>query len=123
MLFFTVCGQRIAKGTPLIVNGRSADKGEYPWQISVYEVEGTETLHVCGGSMISPKVVISGKIFANLFKIILINIFIQLAAHCFTDFNGNHNSRDKYILSAGNYYRQLNERRDFGVQKAGVSEK
>ena len=69
MVFFTVCGQRIAKGTPLIVNGRSADKGEYPWQISVYEVEGTETLHVCGGSMISPKVVISGKILQICLKL------------------------------------------------------
>lgn len=44
------CGQKSTQPAPMIVNGRNAPKGAWPWQIS---------LGGCGGTLISPQWVLS----------------------------------------------------------------
>ncbi|CAL7941481.1 unnamed protein product [Xylocopa violacea] len=54
------CGIRYTQGingrikTPSYVDG-DAEFGEYPWQVAILKKDPTESVYVCGGTLISPK--------------------------------------------------------------------
>jgi len=45
--------------TPRIYNGREASIAEFPWMVSVQRSDDTMMTHVCGGSIISPRHILS----------------------------------------------------------------
>lgn len=49
----------------LIIGGRHSLKGEYPWHIGIYDKDANVKKIVCGGSLISSTVVLTGKISKN----------------------------------------------------------
>ncbi|KAI8426933.1 hypothetical protein MSG28_014603 [Choristoneura fumiferana] len=55
------CGTSTAKGEKLIINGTKAAHGDLPWHAGVYDKSYTPFKQVCSGSLVSTKVVISGK--------------------------------------------------------------
>ncbi|XP_043504915.1 uncharacterized protein LOC122525937 [Polistes fuscatus] len=58
------CGTRYTKGvnarikTPAYVDGDS-EFGEYPWQVAILKKDPTESVYVCGGTLISPRHIIT----------------------------------------------------------------
>ncbi|KOB74658.1 Fibrillin-2, partial [Operophtera brumata] len=56
------CGKLTPDGAQLVVGGESAKKGELPWHVGIYKKSFTPYMQVCGGSLITNKVVISGQV-------------------------------------------------------------
>ncbi|XP_024874635.1 uncharacterized protein LOC112456373 [Temnothorax curvispinosus] len=58
------CGVRNTQGingrikTPVYVDGDS-EFGEYPWQVAILKKDTTESVYVCGGTLISPRHIIT----------------------------------------------------------------
>ncbi|KAJ3665177.1 hypothetical protein Zmor_000686 [Zophobas morio] len=86
-----VCGQKTVEPTTLILNGTNVTKGDYPWQVALYN-KGDRNL-ICGGSLLSQKVVLT-------------------AAHCIADVKGRLLSKENYIIAVGKYYRRFDDSRD-----------
>lgn len=85
------CGTLIPKGQALVIKGYTANQGEFPWHAGIYHrLNETVLEQVCGGTLISEKVVISGKIIncllnfyrktwlvaQNLSRILISDIFL-----------------------------------------------
>jgi len=49
----------------LITNGKEALVGTAPWNVGIYKLNKTNSNYnlICGGSIIAPNLVVSGKIF------------------------------------------------------------
>lgn len=61
------CGIRNNNGVDFKITGNKdneAEYGEFPWMVAIlnksYNPDGNENLAVCGGSLISPSVVLTG---------------------------------------------------------------
>lgn len=55
-----VCGKSLATNT-LVANGDEVQKGHHPWLTAIYQIKGINVEYMCGGSLITSKLVISGK--------------------------------------------------------------
>lgn len=57
------CGQRVVQHTELITNGLSTKPGDWPWHVALYRLKntGSQQQYICGGSLISPTRVLTGK--------------------------------------------------------------
>jgi secreted trypsin-like serine protease len=89
-----VCGQKSIPSTALIVKGDTTNKGEFPWQVAIYQRRGLETNQlICGGTLISERIILT-------------------AAHCVTDYEGKVLSKSNYTLAVGKYYRSYSDPRD-----------
>jgi plasma kallikrein len=69
------CGNRNEKGVSLRISGATAGEsefGEFPWMVAVSEkkiILGISmNAYLCGGSIIHPSVVLTGKIILTAFK-------------------------------------------------------
>ena len=71
-LFSVVLSSPLAKPTcgkranvfpqPLIVGGKNASEGEFPWQVSVQGKKNlTNTYHICGGSILSSNTILTAS--------------------------------------------------------------
>ena len=81
-LILDKCGRPTAL-QPKIINGKSATRGAWPWQVAIYSISTDATgTFVCGGSLINP-------------------LWFVSAAHCF---NKNPNAKD-YFVVLGDYDR------------------
>lgn len=59
---------------PLVYNGYSYDKGEWPWLVAIYKTKFTSLSYVCAGTLISDRHVVTGKIclfFQNAILLVL----------------------------------------------------
>lgn len=107
---FLECGRAISDlAQPAVSNGNVTEFGEFPWHTGIYEYNTTSGGYeqICGGTLISPKVVIS-------------------AAHCFSI--EAKQSRKIFIkelstikVGLGKYYRSLNATNDILAQIEDVS--
>lgn len=91
-----ICGQKRPQGVANVVGGQIAKENDYPWHVGVYKIDDT---YLCGGSIISLKVVLS-------------------AAHCFCDPNGNRYPIEDFKIAGGKYHRVFNDERDKYAQNS-----
>jgi len=65
--YFIDCGRTFIKTEELIENGKKALVGTAPWNVGIYRLNRKNSKHemICGGSVIAPNLVISGKIVAQ----------------------------------------------------------
>ncbi|XP_063898963.1 modular serine protease isoform X2 [Helicoverpa armigera] len=94
------CGKPVSKGIPLMAGGDPAKRGELPWHAGIYSKKATPYEQICGGSIISSKVVVS-------------------AAHCFWE-SGHRMLPCKYAVAAGKVYRDWDDPKDDYVQRQDV---
>ncbi|XP_063930382.1 uncharacterized protein LOC135142584 isoform X2 [Zophobas morio] len=79
-----VCGRRQSKkGMPVIANGTFSTKGEFPWQVALYQNRN----NICGGILLHERLILT-------------------AAHCVSNADGNPNPTYIYIVIVGNHYRR-----------------
>ncbi|CAH2987638.1 unnamed protein product [Chilo suppressalis] len=97
------CGRVVPKGIDLIIGGRPAERGELPWHTGIYRKTTTPYMQICGGSLVSAKVVIS-------------------AAHCF--WNDTHKAlpASNYAVALGKLYRPWAYSGDQDVQRSDVAQ-
>jgi len=59
------CGREYIINQVFIDNGKKTPVGTSPWNVGVYKLNKTNSNYdwMCGGSIISPNLVVSGKIF------------------------------------------------------------
>ncbi|KAL0808435.1 hypothetical protein ABMA28_012897 [Loxostege sticticalis] len=96
------CGLVTPKGVELVIGGRPAERGELPWHAGIYRKTTTPYMQICGGSLISNKVVIS-------------------AAHCFWNDTSKAQPASNYAVAMGKLYRPWASPRDLEVQKSDVA--
>ncbi|XP_048480547.1 transmembrane protease serine 9 isoform X3 [Plutella xylostella] len=96
------CGRVTTAGTGLVAGGRSARRGELPWHVAVYRKDSEPYRQVCGGSIVSPALVIS-------------------AAHCFWDDTLKLLDAAIFAVAAGKIYSPWNETHDDGARHTNVT--
>ncbi|XP_073964429.1 modular serine protease-like [Choristoneura fumiferana] len=97
------CGKTPRKGQEIIITGKGTKvaHGDLPWHAAIYDKSYTPFMQVCGGSLVSTKVVIS-------------------AAHCF--WNDGQHPASRYAVALGKIYRPWNDSMDLGAHKSDVKE-
>nr|CAD7604598.1 unnamed protein product [Timema genevievae] len=105
------CGTRNPEGRPFLSNGYEAKVGEFPWFVGVYRnstIDGSMK-HICGASLISPRLVVSGKHFNQAH----VSETKGLAAHCFWDDSTRKTlPKQRYKLAVGKFYRDWDSPED-----------
>lgn len=57
----STCGTIAPPATPLIINGETSIPGKWPWHVALYKPHGRDWKYQCGGSLVSPTVVVTGE--------------------------------------------------------------
>ena len=61
------CGNPTGKGVPLVLNGSSLEAADdWPWHAIVFWRKGSRMESICGGTLITSKLVVSGTHPAHL---------------------------------------------------------
>ncbi|XP_075989031.1 modular serine protease-like [Anticarsia gemmatalis] len=97
------CGRVTPEGEQLVVGGKLAKRGELPWHVGIYRKTTNPYMQICGGSLVSNKVVIS-------------------AAHCFWNDVSKALPASAFAVAIGKLYRPWNNDRDVDAQKSDVQE-
>lgn len=100
----------------MIKGGIKAKHGTAPWNVGLYMRNENSTYDlICGGTLISENLVVSGKTIILYFYYFMIRIkkyiYILLAAHCFRDIFDDTNyvisNNGLYKISIGKYERDI----------------
>lgn len=99
----SVCGlpfQKLPETTGLVINGKPAKKGQFPWLAAYYHNGVRESGFICGGSLVSSKVVIT-------------------AAHCIHYKHDAPKSVEEALFYIGKFFiSSLQNEKDFVVSPA-----
>lgn len=99
-----ICGEEGSQGRPFVVGGYESNIAEVPWQAGIYmkRTADGDFVHICGGSIISARLVVS-------------------AMHCFWDpmENRAHNYR-QFQIAVGKSRRGIAEREEYPVQVIAI---
>ncbi|KAL0852806.1 hypothetical protein ABMA27_012611 [Loxostege sticticalis] len=99
---FPECGV-VSSGDGLVAGGEAAKMAELPWHAGIYRKTTTPYKQICGGSLVSAKVVIS-------------------AAHCFWNDTSKQQPAHNYAVALGKLYRPWKLVEDERVQRSDVAE-
>lgn len=97
------CGRVTPEGVDLIIDGRIAKRGELPWHVGIYRKTTNPYMQICGGSLVTNRIVIS-------------------AAHCFWDDVSKLQPASMYAVAIGKIYRPWANPKDTDAQKSEVKE-
>ncbi|CAH0403933.1 unnamed protein product [Chilo suppressalis] len=98
------CGQLPDFPPPLILDAKSQMPPFVPWNAAIYRSRKLSNEHICGGALVTRKVVISG-------------------GHCFWSWKDKRvESPDQYVVVVGNKYRPWAHPDDLNTQMSQVSE-
>ncbi|XP_044757881.1 uncharacterized protein LOC123316036 [Coccinella septempunctata] len=98
-----VCGQKSVKIKELIIGGQKVKKGFYPWTIALYQRHNETFTHICGGTLITERIVIT-------------------AAHCVTNLQGQKKEKELFKVAAGKYYRSYDNVNDTDAEFSEIEE-
>lgn len=56
------CGKRLVQHEALITNGYPTKEGDWPWHSAIYHFKKLDQIYKCGGTLISAKAVVTGKL-------------------------------------------------------------
>lgn len=73
-----MCGEKTVSAVPLIVNGKNVVRGNYPWVAAIYRLIDGEWTNACGGSMLTQRVILTGKLSSNMYVHTVLNLFYFL---------------------------------------------
>ncbi|KAF9797964.1 hypothetical protein SFRURICE_019307 [Spodoptera frugiperda] len=93
------CGRVTPEGVDLIIDGRIAKRGELPWHVGIYRKTTNPYMQICGGSLVTNRIVIS-------------------AAHCFWDDVSKLQPASMYAVAIGKIYRPWANPKDTDAQKS-----
>ncbi|XP_063923280.1 uncharacterized protein LOC135137524 [Zophobas morio] len=93
------CGKNKDLDNSMIIGGRVAKKGAYPWHAAIYDIK--TSILICGATLIHLRVVLT-------------------AAHCITK-DGSYSKND-FLIAVEKYHRQLNHPEDIDAQFSTVQE-
>lgn len=100
---YNQCGVRdpkFLKYTGLIINGRPAQKGEFPWLVSYFHNGGDINAFICGGTLVSSKAVLT-------------------AAHCIHEKRNQPRHHDEALFYLGKHnVKTFGDERDFIISAA-----
>ncbi|XP_018580229.1 modular serine protease [Anoplophora glabripennis] len=96
-----VCGEKKVSAQPLIVNGQTVEKGDYPWVTAVFQKVGGSYINSCGGSMLTQKIILT-------------------AAHCVTNQKAQKLPNEEILVGVGKYYNKYKDPRDTQAQYSKV---
>nr|XP_023018571.1 modular serine protease-like [Leptinotarsa decemlineata] len=96
-----VCGEKTVSATPLIVNGGTVEKGNYPWVTAIFRHNGEIFLNVCGGSMLTQKVILT-------------------AAHCVANEYGHALDPSMIKVGVGKFYNEYKHPNDTEAQYSDI---
>lgn len=54
------CGE-VKMAVPLVTAGQATLRGQWPWHVALYMIEGINLSYHCGGSLVSKNKIITGK--------------------------------------------------------------
>ena len=60
------CGKNKDLDNSMIIGGRVAKKGAYPWHAAIYDIK--TSILICGATLIHLRVVLTGILFNQSFK-------------------------------------------------------
>jgi hypothetical protein len=61
-MFFLDCGRPYIPNEALILHGKEANYGAAPWNVGIYRKNEQNTYEmICGGSLITTNLIVSGK--------------------------------------------------------------
>lgn len=60
-VMYSECGRVTPSGKQLVAGGHTVKKGELPWHAGIYRKSTLPYMQICGGSLISKNLIISGK--------------------------------------------------------------
>lgn len=95
-----ICGQEVVEVKPFASNADPVDITKVPWHAAIYQRGNDGIKHICGGTIISAKLVIS-------------------AAHCFWS---KRVDPTKYLVMVGKIYRDYYAREKLETQEFNISE-
>lgn len=55
--------------TPLITHGQNTARGQWPWHIALYRIEGINLSYSCGGSLVSSLAVVTGMTVCFTYRV------------------------------------------------------
>ncbi|CAH2101411.1 unnamed protein product [Euphydryas editha] len=102
------CGTLTPVAEPLVAGGHLARRGEVPWHITIYELQDESYQQICGGSLVSEKIVIS----ASSSSASVAMSRVSAAAHCFWLESYGVLPPDMFAAAAGKLYRLWDDPRD-----------
>ncbi|XP_073843495.1 modular serine protease-like [Musca autumnalis] len=101
------CGRPLPEALDLTMNGVRTEPNKVPWHVAIYKMEKGTGVYICGGSIITPSLILS-------------------AAHCFYESSeGRLLSRNQFKFIAGNHQRaysnlQRNETQSRSASKISI---
>lgn len=73
------CGRRKVVHTELIVHGQPTKSGDWPWHVALFTVQGNIVKYICGGTLLSKTLVLTGILYYILItKCVLIHRNISI---------------------------------------------
>ncbi|XP_050507456.1 uncharacterized protein LOC126885068 isoform X2 [Diabrotica virgifera virgifera] len=98
-----ICGKKVNTAIAAYAwGGREVKDFEFPWVVALYQTLGTSYENICGGTLISRRVVIT-------------------AAHCVTNTYGKALDKNKFQVAAGKVYNAFGDKRDVNAQYRRVA--